>query len=409
MFAFGFAFIAAYWVLTEFNTRMTGQTAVTWFKRGTKGAERALRQTRANPAEDDVEKGGVGEERERTASNASTARTASHRGAAEKQQTAMKVSPSNAAPAMTDIFSWQHLEYTVPMPDGSQRRLLDDVSGFVAPGKLTALMGESGAGKTTLLNVLAERTSVGVVRGDRWVNGQPLPGDFQAQTYVPFLFLCSVWEGRQGMKADGCCLQRVLPADGHARGDEHGEGGVAVLGQDAPAAVGAARGEGSLVRRFCLPLPLLSKWELTLSFRGVCSVERCLEMCGLEAYADAVVGTLNVEFRKRTTIAVELVAKVCFLPSTATVARSFSDKRDRGRTSPVCCSSWTNRPLASTRKARGRSLRSCASSRTRLARRSSARFTSRRASSSRCLTGCCCSAWAGRRCTSGTWGTTRAR
>ena len=53
------------------------------------------------------------------------------------------------APAMTDVFSWQHLEYTVPMPDGSHRRLLDDVSGYVAPGRLTALMGESGAGKVS--------------------------------------------------------------------------------------------------------------------------------------------------------------------------------------------------------------------------------------------------------------------
>lgn len=35
----------------------------------------------------------------------------------------------------------------MPLADGTQRRLLDDVSGFVAPGKLTALMGESGAGK----------------------------------------------------------------------------------------------------------------------------------------------------------------------------------------------------------------------------------------------------------------------
>jgi ATP-binding cassette subfamily G (WHITE) protein 2 (SNQ2) len=34
-------------------------------------------------------------------------------------------------------------------------------------------------------------------------------------------------------------------------------------------------------------------------------------MCGLEAYADAVVGSLGVEHRKRTTIAVELAAKVC--------------------------------------------------------------------------------------------------
>ena len=33
-------------------------------------------------------------------------------------------------------------------------------------------------------------------------------------------------------------------------------------------------------------------------------------MCGLEAYADAVVGSLGVEHRKRTTIGVELAAKV---------------------------------------------------------------------------------------------------
>jgi ATP-binding cassette, subfamily G (WHITE), member 2, SNQ2 len=35
-----------------------------------------------------------------------------------------------------------------------------------------------------------------------------------------------------------------------------------------------------------------------------------LKMCGLENYADAIVGTLGVEHRKRTTIAVELAAKV---------------------------------------------------------------------------------------------------
>lgn len=36
--------------------------------------------------------------------------------------------------------------------------------------------------KTTLLNVLAERTSTGVITGDRFFNGQALPVDFQAQT-----------------------------------------------------------------------------------------------------------------------------------------------------------------------------------------------------------------------------------
>lgn len=83
---------------------------------------------------------------------------------------------------MSDIFSWQHLEYTVPLSGGGTRKLLDDVSGYVAPGKLTALVGASGAGKTTLLNTLAQRINSGVVTGDRFVNGHPLPADFQAQT-----------------------------------------------------------------------------------------------------------------------------------------------------------------------------------------------------------------------------------
>lgn len=93
----------------------------------------------------------------------------------------------NPVVASDDVFSWQHLNYDIPY-HGQTRRLLDDISGLVAPGKLTALMGESGAGKTTLLNVLAQRTDVGVVSGDRFVNGQALPADFQAQTCVTFIF-----------------------------------------------------------------------------------------------------------------------------------------------------------------------------------------------------------------------------
>ncbi len=44
-------------------------------------------------------------------------------------------------------------------------------------------------------------------------------------------------------------------------------------------------------------------------------------MCGLEKYADAIVGTLGVEHRKRTTIGVELAAKVC----EETFRRTLSD------------------------------------------------------------------------------------
>ena len=48
---------------------------------------------------------------------------------------------------MTDVFTWRNVQYDVHLKKGETRRLLDDISGFVAPGKLTALMGESGAGK----------------------------------------------------------------------------------------------------------------------------------------------------------------------------------------------------------------------------------------------------------------------
>jgi ABC-type glutathione transport system ATPase component len=48
---------------------------------------------------------------------------------------------------MTDVFTWRNVQYDVTIKKGETRRLLDDISGFVAPGKLTALMGESGAGK----------------------------------------------------------------------------------------------------------------------------------------------------------------------------------------------------------------------------------------------------------------------
>jgi ABC-type multidrug transport system permease subunit len=49
------------------------------------------------------------------------------------------------------IFSWQNVCLDIKTNEGS-RRLLDNVSGWVQPGTLTALMGVSGAGKTTLLN-----------------------------------------------------------------------------------------------------------------------------------------------------------------------------------------------------------------------------------------------------------------
>jgi ATP-binding cassette subfamily G (WHITE) protein 2 (PDR) len=80
-----------------------------------------------------------------------------------------------------DVFTWRNLQYDIEIK-GEPRRLLDDVAGWVKPGTLTALMGVSGAGKTTLLDVLAQRTSMGIITGDMFVSGRPQEPSFQRST-----------------------------------------------------------------------------------------------------------------------------------------------------------------------------------------------------------------------------------
>lgn len=52
-------------------------------------------------------------------------------------------------------------------------KLLNDLTGALRPGVLTALMGVSGAGKTTLLDVLAGRKTSGYIEGEVKINGYP--------------------------------------------------------------------------------------------------------------------------------------------------------------------------------------------------------------------------------------------
>ncbi|KAI8065000.1 ABC-2 type transporter-domain-containing protein [Thamnidium elegans] len=78
-------------------------------------------------------------------------------------------------------FSWQHVNYTVPIK-GGKLQLLNDIGGIVKPGNLTALMGSSGAGKTTLLDVLARRKTIGAVEGNIFLNNEAIMNDFERIT-----------------------------------------------------------------------------------------------------------------------------------------------------------------------------------------------------------------------------------
>jgi ABC-type multidrug transport system ATPase subunit/ABC-type multidrug transport system permease subunit len=160
------------------------------------------------------------------------------------------------------VLTWENLTYDVPVPAG-QRRLLNDVFGYVRPGQLTALMGASGAGKTTLLDVLAARKNIGVIGGDILVDGQKPGIGFQRGTsYAEQL---DVHESTQTVRE-------------------------------------ALRFSADLRQPYEVPRDQKHAY-----------VEEILCLLELENLADAIIGNpesgLSVEERKRVTIGVELAAK----------------------------------------------------------------------------------------------------
>ncbi|KAJ3158179.1 hypothetical protein HDU86_003134 [Geranomyces michiganensis] len=78
-------------------------------------------------------------------------------------------------------FSWKHINYTVTTKDGP-KQLLNDVSGFVKAGQLTALMGSSGAGKTTLIDTITQRKTMGDLEGHIYVGQNPQGANFKSIT-----------------------------------------------------------------------------------------------------------------------------------------------------------------------------------------------------------------------------------
>ncbi|EGP83324.1 ABC transporter [Zymoseptoria tritici IPO323] len=235
--AFFFAFMVIYFVAVELNSSTSSTAEVLVFRRG---HVPAYMQNIDKPGKEDGEA------------------AAAEKGP-EKGDEGGDVS---AIPPQTDIFTWRDVDYDIEIK-GEPRRLLDHVSGWVKPGTLTALMGTSGAGKTTLLDVLAQRTTMGVVTGNMFVNGAPLDDSFQRKTgYVQ----------QQDLHLETSTVRESL--------------------------------RFSAMLRQPRTVSKQEKYEY---------VEEVIKMLNMEDFAEAVVGVpgegLNVEQRKLLTIGVELAAK----------------------------------------------------------------------------------------------------
>ncbi|KAH6658427.1 putative ABC multidrug transporter [Truncatella angustata] len=164
------------------------------------------------------------------------------------------------------VFTFRDINYYVHVA-GKEKQLLQNVSGFVTPGKLVALMGSSGAGKTTLMDALAQRKDYGRLTGSILVNGKPQGISFQRTT--------------------GYCEQN----------DVHEP--------------------TSTVREALLFSARLRQKHNIPDDEKVAYVEKVMDLLELRPLQHAIIGTpgsgLSIEQRKRLTIATELVAKPSLL------------------------------------------------------------------------------------------------
>ncbi|GME65723.1 ABC transporter [Neofusicoccum parvum] len=106
----------------------------------------------------------------------------------DKQDEESRANISGASPSRhaeivrtEKTFAWKDICIDVETPDGT-KRLLDNVSGYLPPGSMTALMGMSGAGKTTLLNAISQRAKIGVLTGSMFLDASPIPRSFKRRT-----------------------------------------------------------------------------------------------------------------------------------------------------------------------------------------------------------------------------------
>lgn len=83
----------------------------------------------------------------------------------------IRLPTEEAAKLMADhvpaSLRFSDISYTLP-----GRTILDNITGHLRPGQVTAIMGASGAGKSTFLDILARKQKRGTVSGTMKVNGR---------------------------------------------------------------------------------------------------------------------------------------------------------------------------------------------------------------------------------------------
>ncbi|KAM3079444.1 Multidrug resistance protein [Clarireedia jacksonii] len=170
--------------------------------------------------------------------------------------------PISKIPRQSSIFQWKDICLDMKI-EGSERRILDHVDGWIKPGTLTALMGPSGAGKTALLNVLSSRSNSEIVSGETYLDGCLCDQSFQRK--VGF-----------------------------------------IQQQDIHLAT-------TTVREALHFSALLRQSSKIVKKEKFAYVEEIIKLLDMEVYADAVIGMpgegLNIEQRKRLSIGVELASK----------------------------------------------------------------------------------------------------
>ncbi|KAL4867801.1 hypothetical protein BDV12DRAFT_170614 [Aspergillus spectabilis] len=237
IFAFMFVLGAIYLVATDFITEKKPKGEILVFPRGHK----ALKKGKSG---DDLE------------------------GAGGRSITLENSDPDDLAmiERQTAIFQWKDVCFDIKIGK-ENRRILDHVDGWVKPGTLTALMGVSGAGKTTLLDVLATRTTIGVISGEMLVDGNPRDESFQRKTG---------YAQQQDLHLSTATVREALEFSALLRQPAH--------------------------------VPRQEKINY---------VAEVLKLLDMTDYADAVIGVpgegLNIEQRKRLTIGVELAARPALL------------------------------------------------------------------------------------------------